>query len=275
MALVAQFRNLKSALPDHSCLLKVLQPTVGRLLNLLTVTCTQAGPPGWCQQWLLGDLWPKCRASILSLRSVKSKLDQQKAVASVTVGVYQIRTNQVLSNASVSCVSGQEGSQGSCSSVSCKINCYTKIKEAKSCHLRHCLSVECVDPLNFTVKAAWMKNVDICCWKLFTFYCYFVLSWHWLPPFWALLLSKKRTWKGVYQRQDEYTGEKAVQVLFLGLLNYSLRSKACCIYNGYMSCLFYYFFLNLKTKILCFLFDYIALHSVLVKPCHMSVFTLM
>lgn len=76
------------------------------------------------------------------------------------------------------------------------------------------------------------------------------------------------------QRQDGYTGEKTVQVLFLGLLNYSLRSEACCIYNGYMSCLFYYyFFLNLKD--ICFLFDYIALHSVLVKPCHMSVFTLM
>lgn len=81
---------------------------------------------------------------------------------------------------------------------------------------------------------------------------------------------------GVDKRQDGYTGEKTVQVLFLGLLNYSLRSKACCIYNGYMSCLFYYFSPKFKNKnIICFLFDYIALHSVLVKPCHMSVFTLM
>lgn len=75
-----------------------------------------------------------------------------------------------------------------------------------------------------------------------------------------------------------YTGEKTVQVLFLGLLNFSLRSKACCIYNGYMLCLFFFvcFFPKFENKnIVCFLFDYIALHSVLVKPCHMSVFTLM
>lgn len=53
---------------------------------------------------------------------------------------------------------------------------------------------------------------------------------------------KKRTWKDVDQRQD--TGERTVKVYFLGLLNYSLRSQACCIYNGYMSCLFYYYFLS-------------------------------
>lgn len=213
--------------------------------------------------------------SLYTLPSIsQSKLNQQKAVASVTAGVVPNK-NQVLSNASVSCYSGQEESHESPGDL----NCYTKTNEEKSCLVWHCLSVECFDSLNLTAsKQPGWKNVDICCWKtvyfllLFLFYCdtgYLLFE--------LCYFLEKRTWKDVDQRQDGYTGEKTVQVLFLGLLNYSLRSKACCIYNGYMSCLFYfYFFPKFKNKnIICFLFDYIALHSVLVKPCHLSVFTLM
>lgn len=113
---------------------------------------------------------PDCRASVLFPSISQSKLNQQKAAASVTASAYQIKT-QALSNASVSCVSGQERSQGPRSMGPWRFDCDTKIKEKKTCHLWHCLSVECFDSLKYSVKAAWMKNVDICCWKLFTFYC--------------------------------------------------------------------------------------------------------
>lgn len=68
--------------------------------------------------------------------------------------------------------------------------------------------------------------------------------------FFELRYCLKCIWKDVDQRQDGFTGEKAVPVLFLGLLNCSLRPKACCIYNGYMLCLFYYydFFFSPKFK---------------------------
>lgn len=52
---------------------------------------------------------PGCRASVLSPFD-RSKSNQQKAVASVTASVLPNK-NQVLSNASVSCVGGQEGSR--------------------------------------------------------------------------------------------------------------------------------------------------------------------
>lgn len=71
---------------------------------------------------------PDCRASLLSPSISQSKLNQQKAAASVTASAYQIKT-QALSNASVSCVSGQERSQGPRSMGPWRFDCDTKIKE--------------------------------------------------------------------------------------------------------------------------------------------------
>lgn len=71
----------------------------------------------------------RLRASAEPLTSIsQSKLNQQKAAASVTASAYQIKT-QALSNASVSCVSGQERSQGPRSMVPWRFDCDTKIKE--------------------------------------------------------------------------------------------------------------------------------------------------
>lgn len=123
-----------------------------------------------------------------------------------------------------------------------------------------------------SVKAARKrggKKVDILCMLLKTVYFSLFCS---IVTLAATFLSSV-TVKNVPERmlikgKIQDTGEKTVQVLFLGLLNYILRSKACCIYNGYMLCLFFFPPKFKNKNIICFLFAYIALHSVLVKPCH-------
>lgn len=57
-------------------------------------------------------------------------------------------------------------------------------------------------------------------------------------------------------------GKRRHTLFSLGLLNYSLRSRACCIYKGYMSCLFlllllftsFFLLLNLKKKKILYAF---------------------
>lgn len=102
------------------------------------------------------------------------------------------------------------------------------------------------------VKAAWKKKkkkhvqrdaAENC--LLFT--SHFVLLWHWLPLFWAPLVSKMYL-QGRWSKARWVYWEKTVPVLFWGLLNYSLRPKACCIYNGYMLCLFLLLFFSPKFK---------------------------
>lgn len=96
--------------------------------------------------------------------------------------------------------------------------------------------------------------------------------------FFELRYCLKCIWKDVDQRQDGFTGEKAEPVLFLGLLNCSLRPKACCIYNGYMLCLFYYydFFspLNLKTKKYYMLFIWLHCFAFCLSKAMSHVFSL-
>lgn len=97
--------------------------------------------------------------------------------------------------------------------------------------------------------------------------------------FFELHYCLKYIWKDVDQRQDGFTGEKAEPVLFLGLLNCSLRPKACCIYNGYMLCLFYYydfFFppLNLKTKKYYMLFIWLHCFAFCLSKAMSQVFSL-
>lgn len=185
-----------------------------------------------------------CRASILSLRSVSLTQINKKQLPVSPPVLYQIRTRFYRMHQCHVSV-GRKEARGRATPGD--FNCYTKIKVEKSCRVWHCVSVECFDSLNLTAsKQPGRKNVDICCWKeknCLLFNCYFCFYCDTGYLLFELCYFLK-TWKDVDQRQDGYTGEKTVQVLFLGLLNYSLRSKACCIYNGYMSCLFYYFFFS-------------------------------
>ncbi len=97
MALVAKFeKQNKSTLPDFSCLLKLLLkwPTVVPLYSLLLHalslflqrTCKMAPAV------VAGRIVTQPQSLYILPSISQSKLNQQKAVASVTAGVYQIRT---------------------------------------------------------------------------------------------------------------------------------------------------------------------------------------
>lgn len=92
------------------------------------------GPATWRQQWLLGDFISQ------------SKSKQQKAVASVTAGAYQIRSRFWLGAVRRS-VGGLVGGTVSEASPGDFKPLNQNSKKEKSCHVWHCLSLECFDSL--------------------------------------------------------------------------------------------------------------------------------
>lgn len=149
-----------------------------------------------------------CRASILSLRSVSLTRINKKQLPVSSPVLYQIRTRFYRMHQCHVSV-GRKEARGRATPGD--FNCYTKIKVEKSCRVWHCVSVECFDSLNLTAsKQPGRKNVDICCWKEKTVYfllLFLFLLWHWLPTFWALLLSEnlKGCWSKagwVYRGKD-------------------------------------------------------------------------
>lgn len=150
----------------------------------------QHGASNGCWEFFVTQL-----QSLYTLPSIsQSTLNQQKAVASVTAGVYQIRTRFYrMHQCHVS--AKQEGKSGDHVRASPgDSTAIPKLLDEKSCHVWHCVSVECFDSMNSTAsKQPGWKNVDILLLKTVYFlllFCLFFFWWHWLPTFWALLLSK-------------------------------------------------------------------------------------
>lgn len=75
-----------------------------------------------------------------------------------------------------------------------------------------------------SIKAAWMTNVDMCCWKLFTLCFIVILAAVFLRSVTVENLPVMMLIKGIMGKN----GERPYK-LFLGLFNYGLRSTAWCI----------------------------------------------
>lgn len=153
------------------------------------------------------------RQSLCFLPTSQSMLKQQKAVASVTPGVYQIRPG-------ICC----------CTSVICQWArrkpgiMSERLLETHLLYQNPNGEILLLKTLSFSrmfpfselsgVKAAWKEKKHVKRYAaenglLFT--SRFVLLWHWLPLFWAPLLFKMYL-KGCWSRQNGFTGKRLNQI---------------------------------------------------------------
>lgn len=150
--------------------------------------------------------------SLCSLPTSQSVLKQQKAVASVTPGVYQIRTGFCRLHQCHMSVDKMEA-RNLLETRLLYQNPNGEILSIKTSSFSRMFRFSELDG----VKAAWKKKqihvqrsaAENC--LLFT--SHFVLLWHWLPLFWAPLLSKMYL-KGCWSKARWVYWEKTVPVLF-------------------------------------------------------------